>query len=668
MSAPHDLLPSGKRLTSWKEIASYLDRDVRTVQRWEKNEGLPVHRHLHDSRSSVYVHAGELDAWLANRAAFPPPAEPDAPPLLRSPRVWVFAALVGLMAVAVPFSPLWKSSDDGAVRIRQLLNRSDIDGVGAPSWDGRFVPYRNNKAEMMLYDVETGQSRRVLDRPASVRQNFLLFIASPDGSRVAYLLESMDGPGQLRILNTDGSGDRVLFTDPKYSVVNPRSWSADGQYIAAALWEADGTRDVGVISVADGSLRVLYGSKKPPTNARFSPDGRFVAYNEAGDVFVVPSGGGPPIGAVVHRANDALIGWAPDGRLAFSSDRSGTRDIWGVAFHDGKFAEAPQMLWKDLSMTPLGITEAGDLLYSRSTLLNELYTVELDSAGHLTAQPARLPGTRYEGRNRVPDYSRDGKFLAYVSGSRDSPAIGIRIRTLATGEERELPLPMPRVDNLRWYPDSGALLIRGGGPNSKYGLYRLDLNETEQPLVPVLSEGVPEHQSVNPMFSPDGKYLYYLALPSKDVSTLMRLNLASGVRKEVLRLKEGFLRMYSLSPDGTQIVFDARTPGAGSRDRLYVAPLSGGEPRLLTEGESARASGGLAWANARTILFHRPDPYGVRLDDLLRVPLDGGPSEKLASTGVIMNMAAHPGGQRIIWESQDWNEELSVIHNLFPRP
>ncbi len=36
------------RLDSWKEIAAYLNRDVTTVQRWEKREGMPVHRHLHD--------------------------------------------------------------------------------------------------------------------------------------------------------------------------------------------------------------------------------------------------------------------------------------------------------------------------------------------------------------------------------------------------------------------------------------------------------------------------------------------------------------------------------------------------------------------------------------------------------------------------------------------
>jgi TolB-like protein len=56
-----------KRLDSWKEIASYLNRDVTTVQRWEKREGMPVHRHLHDKRGSVYALSGELDSWLQSR-------------------------------------------------------------------------------------------------------------------------------------------------------------------------------------------------------------------------------------------------------------------------------------------------------------------------------------------------------------------------------------------------------------------------------------------------------------------------------------------------------------------------------------------------------------------------------------------------------------------------
>jgi TolB-like protein/Tfp pilus assembly protein PilF len=55
------------RLDSWKEIASYLRRDVRTVQRWEKKEGLPVHRHLHDKLGSIYAYRNELTEWFTTR-------------------------------------------------------------------------------------------------------------------------------------------------------------------------------------------------------------------------------------------------------------------------------------------------------------------------------------------------------------------------------------------------------------------------------------------------------------------------------------------------------------------------------------------------------------------------------------------------------------------------
>src|SRR5260370_14204174 len=51
------------RLDSWKEIASHLKRTVRTVQRWERHEGMPVHRHLHQRANSVYARRSELDDW-----------------------------------------------------------------------------------------------------------------------------------------------------------------------------------------------------------------------------------------------------------------------------------------------------------------------------------------------------------------------------------------------------------------------------------------------------------------------------------------------------------------------------------------------------------------------------------------------------------------------------
>ena len=55
------------RLDSWKEIAAYRRREVRTVQRWEKSSGLPVHRLQIGKQGSVYAHKAELDAWYRDR-------------------------------------------------------------------------------------------------------------------------------------------------------------------------------------------------------------------------------------------------------------------------------------------------------------------------------------------------------------------------------------------------------------------------------------------------------------------------------------------------------------------------------------------------------------------------------------------------------------------------
>lgn len=55
-------------LSSWKDIARYLGKGVRTVQRWERHLGLPVRRPIGASqKSAVVLHRGDVDAWLATR-------------------------------------------------------------------------------------------------------------------------------------------------------------------------------------------------------------------------------------------------------------------------------------------------------------------------------------------------------------------------------------------------------------------------------------------------------------------------------------------------------------------------------------------------------------------------------------------------------------------------
>src|SRR5580693_4097588 len=100
------------RLDSWKAIAAYLKRDVTTVQRWERREGMPVHRHLHDKRGSVYALASEIDAWRETRATLferapttngTPADAGESRGFFRTRRALAVAMIIVLAIAAVPY-------------------------------------------------------------------------------------------------------------------------------------------------------------------------------------------------------------------------------------------------------------------------------------------------------------------------------------------------------------------------------------------------------------------------------------------------------------------------------------------------------------------------------------------------------------------------------------
>jgi TolB-like protein len=124
-----------RRLDSWKEIAVYLNRDVTTVQRWEKREGMPVHRHVHEKRGSVYALPEELDAWVESRRLRgdeseekpEPEMTPSArsgqfAPPARSPRLWfALAAVVCLCLTAAAWLAFrHRAADASQPKIRSL--------------------------------------------------------------------------------------------------------------------------------------------------------------------------------------------------------------------------------------------------------------------------------------------------------------------------------------------------------------------------------------------------------------------------------------------------------------------------------------------------------------------------------------------------------------------
>ncbi len=214
--------PPSDRLDSWKEIAAYLSRDVTTVQRWEKREDMPVHRHVHDRLGSVYAFRAELDAWARRRTILDEGTEKsrgDAEGLASGPRPAlparrhrVFLALGLLGAVLLVTGVLWVvRSRAGAhdallsgARFQQLTDFEGVEQAAAISRDGRFVAFlsdREGRMDVWLTQVGTGQFSNLTrgSVPELVNPSVRTLGFSPDGTLVTFWARKRNGSGPPEI-------------------------------------------------------------------------------------------------------------------------------------------------------------------------------------------------------------------------------------------------------------------------------------------------------------------------------------------------------------------------------------------------------------------------------------------------------------------------------------
>jgi hypothetical protein len=128
---------SSRRLDSWKEIAAYLDRDVRTVMRWAKSDGLPVHRIAGRARGAVYAHAAEIDEWMKGGRRAPPPEAPlvSPAPVAPSRRPWAIVAGICTLVLVATAAATFMSPAPPISRAA-LLGRDLVafDATGKDLW------------------------------------------------------------------------------------------------------------------------------------------------------------------------------------------------------------------------------------------------------------------------------------------------------------------------------------------------------------------------------------------------------------------------------------------------------------------------------------------------------------------------------------------------------
>ena len=151
MHPPSD---GNRRLDSWKAIADYLGRDVGTVRRWEKAQGLPVRRVPGGRGRSVFAFTDEIDGWLRDAKQRTPdvaqPPRPAARPA-RSAWKWTAAAVLVLAGAAgVAFAAFRQRSFDGRITILiSELGVTALDMTGAERWRHIFpTEYRTLPGEI----------------------------------------------------------------------------------------------------------------------------------------------------------------------------------------------------------------------------------------------------------------------------------------------------------------------------------------------------------------------------------------------------------------------------------------------------------------------------------------------------------------------------------------
>ncbi|MGH7634452.1 MAG: DNA-binding protein, partial [Gemmatimonadaceae bacterium] len=217
------------RLDSWKEIATYLKRDVTTVQRWEKREAMPVRRHVHDKLGSVYAFRSELDAWtrgrnlpLTSEETLPhdvaPRASRSSPlPEAQSTRArgrralvgWSAAAAVLLTALAAAAWLLdrrdyfWRNPLDNA-RFQNVADFGGDERAAAISRDGRFVAFlsdRDGQADVWVTQVGAGQFYNLTRGRFQGLGNPLLRMLgfSPDDALVTFWARGIEGSNASEI-------------------------------------------------------------------------------------------------------------------------------------------------------------------------------------------------------------------------------------------------------------------------------------------------------------------------------------------------------------------------------------------------------------------------------------------------------------------------------------
>jgi serine/threonine-protein kinase len=583
--------PRGSRLDSWKEIAAYLKRDIRTAQRWEKLEGLPVHRHQHDERGTAYAYSTEIDRWLEARTlrtsgSVETSAEAHGVAITSRPTPLKAMLIGGIAAIAlgsVAFTRWWTPATEPHLTTLSVVFPAE---ERFPDWGPTVV--LSPDATTIAYQGRGPIRLRRLDQLEALtvpgldgRDPFY----SPDGSSIGFF-----GSGKLfRVPIAGGRPEEIASIDIDF--VGSADWGAHGEIVYAAP-DPDGSHRLFRVGASGGTPTVI-----AAFDAQQEP-----AY------WLTPQ-------------------WVDSGRhvlstVARSTASATTFQVVLVSVETGH----SRLLLDDARHARV----IGDVLvYWRDNALSAVRfdRVRLEPHGpHVTAWE------NVGARVRLRSWAVAGDTLVYWPGVRSSRRLTWVGRD---GREEAVALPLGEYHSPRLSPDGRRLALIREGRSAEFGdVWQYDLTTGSSVRL------THQERAGMAIWTPDGAELV-VSMREGGAAGLYRVQ-ADGTGEPQRLGPADFLTGVMMQPvgwagDRTLIVYQSAT---GHVPRYWALPLDGSAaPRPIVQDQTAGA-GGVSpdgqWLAYSSLASGRREVQVAKLPEgkpTWQVSIDGGAFPLWSKTG-----------------------------------
>lgn len=671
---PPPVRPPEDLLDSWKEIATYLNRDVTTVQRWEKREGMPVHRHLHDKAGSVYASRRELDSWARTRnlpavsetgGTTVPPVALEAPrdaALRGSSSKWKLSLALAVAAAAVALI-LWLRSTEyfwrNPIANARFQMVTDFDGVqqdASISRDGRLVAFlsdRDGGMDVWLTQVGSGEFHNLTHgtTPELVNPSVRTLGFSPDGSLVTFW---------VRRAHSSGGGDigiwalPVLGGDarPYLDGVAEFAWSRDASLLA---YHTPGPGD---------PLYVSEGNRRPDAKPIFtapaglhshfpvwSPDMAFIYFVQGSlpdklDIWRIGARGGAPTQVTTQFARVSHpVFLDPRTLLYLATDPDGSGP-WLYGMDVSRRFPHRVSTGAD-RYTSLAASDDGHrLVLTVASPKRTLWRLRLDDSRSAPAVPTRVPLTTSTGF--APRLGPDYLLYAFETGG------GANIWKAKNGSGRQLwTAPDARILGGPAISPDGRAIVFSVREHGKSLLYAMQSDGT----APRVLTDVLDLQGA-PAWSRDGQSITSAA-NDHGVPHLFRVPINGGP-------PVSFVPEFSLdpawSPDGRFVVYSGPDVGTTFAVNAVTADAAPRPLPPLTLTRGARHLVFLAGGHALVVLRGE-----IRHKNLWLIDLQSGVERQLTDLAPdfdVRDFDISADGQDVILER--YREESDIV--LLERP